>query len=230
MNGMLYGIGVGPGDPTLLTIRAKQLLEEADRIFIPVKQRQEESKAFEIVRQAVDIPKEKVVEVVFAMKRDRKEQERGWNEATKQIVTYLEKGETAALITLGDVSIYSTAFYVCDRIKKEGFCVEIVPGIPSFCAGAAQLGISLVEGKESFLVIPSFKGIDQIKQSLQLVDTLVIMKAAKYIQQIEDMIQQEGNVNAYVLSNIGMEQQYIGTLDSTREYGYLTTVILKKER
>lgn len=230
MNGMLYGIGVGPGDPALLTIKAKQLLEKADRIFIPVKQKQEESKAFEIVRQAVDIPEHKIVEVVFAMKRDRKEQERGWNEATKHIVTYLEKGETAVLITLGDVSIYSTAFYVCDRIKKEGFQVEIVPGIPSFCAGAAQLGISLVEGKESFLVIPSFKGMDQIKQSLQLFDTVVIMKAAKYIQQIEDMIQQEGNMNAYVLSNLGMEQQYIGTLDSTREYGYLTTVILKKER
>ena len=69
----------------------------------------------------IEIPKEKVIPVIFAMKRDRKEQEKGWELATKQIAAYLEQGKSGALITLGDVSIYSTAFYVCDRLKKAGY-------------------------------------------------------------------------------------------------------------
>ena len=227
MKGKLYGIGVGPGDPELLTLKAKQLLEQADYIFIPVKKIGEESKAFAIINQVLSIPKEKVVEVVFAMKKDRAEQEKGWNAAAEQIQAYLERGSMAVLITLGDVSIYSTAFYVCERLKKAGYDTETVPGVPSFCAGAALAGISLAEGKESFMVIPSLKGVEQIKQMLPFFENLVIMKAAKFIGQLEELIQKE-QVKAYVISNAGMENEYIGPLDSTRTYDYLTTVIIKK--
>lgn len=229
MKGILYGIGVGPGDPSLLTLKAKQVLEEADRIFIPVTKIGEESKAFEIVKQVVEIAQEKVVEVVFAMKRNREEQEEGWEKATKQILSYLEQGERAVLITIGDVSIYSTAFYVCDRVKKAGYEVTMVPGVPSFCAGASLAGISLVEGRESLMVIPSLKGMKQIEQVLPFFENLVIMKSARFIGQIEEMVAKQTNIKAYVLSNIGMENEYIGELDSKREYGYLTTVILKKK-
>lgn len=152
MRGKLYGIGVGPGDPSLLTLQAKKRLEEVDYVFIPVKKIGEDSKAFGIVEQVIAIPEEKVIPVIFAMKRDRKEQEKGWELATKQIAAYLEQGKSGALITLGDVSIYSTAFYVCDRLKKAGYDTEMVAGIPSFCAGASLAGISLAEGKESLMV------------------------------------------------------------------------------
>ena len=206
MRGKLYGIGVGPGDPSLLTLQAKKRLEEVDYVFIPVKKIGEDSKAFGIVEQVITIPEEKVIPVIFAMKRDRKEQEKGWELATKQIAAYLEQGKSGALITLGDVSIYSTAFYVCDRLKKAGYDTEMVAGIPSFCAGASLAGISLAEGKESF------------------------MKASRFISEIETLLEeQEETMTAYVMSQVGMEGEYIGPLDSKREYEYLTTVVIKKE-
>ena len=230
MRGKLYGIGVGPGDPSLLTLQAKKRLEEVDYVFIPVKKIGEDSKAFGIVEQVITIPEEKVIPVIFAMKRDRKEQEKGWELATKQIAAYLEQGKSGALITLGDVSIYSTAFYVCDRLKKAGYDTEMVAGIPSFCAGASLAGISLVEGKESLMVIPSLKGIEQIKQVLPFFDNLVIMKASRFISEIETLLEeQEETMTAYVMSQVGMEGEYIGPLDSKREYEYLTTVVIKKE-
>lgn len=228
MKGILYGIGVGPGDPTLLTLQAKKQIEQADRIFIPVTHLGEQSKAFEIIRQVIDIEEDKVVEVLFAMKRDRAEQRKGWEKASRQILTYLEKGEQAVLVTIGDISIYSTAFYVCDLVKKAGYPAKMLPGIPSFCAGASLAGISLMEGKESLMVIPSLKGVEQIQQILPFCDNLVIMKAGKCIREIQTIIEKEENTRAYVLSNIGMEGEYVGELDLEREYGYLTTVIIKR--
>lgn len=239
MKGKLYGIGVGPGDPDLLTLKAQRLLLLADRIFIPVKKSGEESRAFEIVRKALNLSDEKTIEVIFAMKKDRKEQEKGWERAAKQIIPYLERGEQTVLITLGDVSIYSTAYYVCDRLSKKGYEVETVSGVPSFCAGAAQAGISLAEGNESFLVVPSMKGMEHIRTLLQSIDNLVIMKAAKLIPELDQLIKERAEelkkhkkhsrkLSAYVVSNSGMEDEYIGSLDVSREYGYLTTVIIKQ--
>ena len=106
----------------------------------------------------------------------------------------------------------------------------MVAGIPSFCAGASLAGISLAEGKESLMVIPSLKGIEQIKQVLPFFDNLVIMKASRFIAEIETLLQeQEETMTAYVMSQVGMEGEYIGPLDSKREYEYLTTVVIKKE-
>lgn len=233
MSGKLYGIGVGAGDPELLTLKAKRLLFEADRIFIPVKKLGEESRAFEIIKQAMDLSKKEIVEVVFAMKKNRQEQEEGWQMAADQIAFYLDQGEQAALITLGDVSIYSTAYYVCDRLAKSGYEVETVAGIPSFCVGASQVGVSLGEGKESFVVVPSMQGEEQIRKFLTLFDSLVIMKAAKFIPTLKKLIaerEEYTDISAYVISNSGMEDEYIGALDDTREYGYLTTVIIKQKQ
>ena len=229
MKGTLYGVGVGPGDPTFMTLQAKQTIETVDKVFIPVTKLGEKSKAFEIVKQVVDVPSENVVEVVFAMKRSKEEQKIGWEEAAKQICLALDKGEHVALVTIGDVSIYSTAFYVCEIVKQRGYEAKMVTGIPSFCAGASLAGISLVEGSESLLVIPSLKGMEQIEQMLPFCDTLVIMKAGKYMEEIECLIEKESNMSAYVLSNIGLEEEYIGELDCSRNYGYLTTVIIKKQ-
>lgn len=231
MTGILYGIGIGPGDPSLVTFGAKEILEKADRICIPVKKKGEESKAFEIVKQVISIRKEQTIEeVVFAMKKDRKEQEKGWNEAKEQIKNYLDQGEDIAIITLGDVSIYSTAFYVCERIKQMGYEVKFQAGVPSFCAGASLLGISLVEGRESLTVIPAIVDEEHLREKIQLSDQIVLMKAGNKIKEIRHFVEQEGNITAYVLSNIGLEGEYIGKLDGNREYGYLTTVILKKEK
>ncbi|MCD8018835.1 MAG: precorrin-2 C(20)-methyltransferase [Clostridiales bacterium] len=146
MKGKLYGIGVGPGDPELLTLKARRLIEECDIIAVPVKKEGEESVALNIARGAVDIPEEKARKVLFTMSKDVNKRERCRQAAAEEIMIYLDAGQNVAMPVLGDVGIYSTYSYVHKRLIRAGYDVEMISGIPSFCAGASRANISIVEG------------------------------------------------------------------------------------
>lgn len=106
----------------------------------------------------------------------------------------------------------------------------MISGIPSFCAGASKANISIVEGNEGFGVIPSLKGIDQVKKSMGVFDNLVIMKVGSHVKEVYDILKAEGKEdNAIIISNVGMEGEYVGPLLPDREYGYFTTMIIKSE-
>ena len=206
MKGKLYGIGVGPGDPELLTLKAKRLIEECDIVAVPVKKEGEDSVALNIAKGSVKIPEEKIQEIVFTM------------------------GKSIAMLALGDIGIYSTYAYVHKRLLKEEYDVEMVSGIPSFCAGASKAGISIVEGNEGFGVIPSLKGIDQVEKTLGVFDNLVIMKVGSHVKEVYDLLVERGmENNALIISNVGMDGEYVGPLIPDREYGYFTTMIIKSE-
>ena len=219
MKGKLYGIGVGPGDPELLTLKAKRLIEECDIVAVPVKKEGEDSVALNIAKGAVKIPEEKIQEIVFTMAKDKTKRE-----ACRQ------EGKSIAMLALGDIGIYSTYAYVHKRLLKEGYDVEMVSGIPSFCAGASKAGISIVEGNEGFGVIPSLKGIDQVEKTLGVFDNLVIMKVGSHVKEVYDLLVERGmENNALIISNVGMDGEYVGPLIPDREYGYFTTMIIKSE-
>lgn len=229
MTGKLYGIGVGPGDAGLLTLKAKAALEAARVIACPVKEAGEESTALNIVRQAVDLSGKEIIEVVFKMAKDKAKREQCRREAAELLSGYLNKGKDIAMITLGDVSVYSTYTYVNQMIRKMGYETEIIPGISSFCSGAALAQVSLAEGNESLGVISSLKGTKNLETMLDQFDNLVVMKAGGHMDEIREILARRGlTENAVVLSNIGMENAYIGALDADREYGYFTTLIIKK--
>ena len=155
MTGKLYGIGVGPGDPELLTLKAKRILDMADVIAVPVKEAGEASTALEIIRPVVKLSGRECMEVVFQMHPDEEKRRRCRQEACQRLTGELAKGKTIAMITLGDVSVYSTYMYVNQYVAQAGFDTEIVPGIPSFCSGAAAAQLSLMEGNESLAIVPS---------------------------------------------------------------------------
>ena len=212
MKGKLYGIGVGPGDPELLTLKAKRLIEECDIVAVPVKKEGEDSVALNIAKGAVDIPEGKIREIVFTMVKDKAKREACRQAAAEEIMELLDEGKSIAMLALGDIGIYSTYAYVHKRLLKAGYDVEMVSGIPSFCAGASKAGISIVEGNEGFGVIPSLKGIDQVEKTLY------------------DLLVERGmENNAIVISNVGMEGEYVGPLIPDRAYGYFTTMIIKSE-
>ena len=101
---------------------------------------------------------------------------------------------------------------------------------PSFCAGASKAGISIVEGNEGFGVIPSLKGIDQVEKTLGVFDNLVIMKVGSHVKEVYDLLVERGmENNALIISNVGMDGEYVGPLIPDREYGYFTTMIIKSE-
>lgn len=230
MKGKLYGIGVGPGDPELMTLKAKRLIEECDIVAVPVKKEGEESVALNIARGAASVPEEKVRRILFTMNKDKAKREECRQAAAEAIMKYLDAGQSVAMPVLGDVGIYSTYSYVHKKLIQAGYEVQMISGIPSFCAGASKANISIVEGNEGFGVIPSLKGIDQVKKAMGVFDNLVIMKVGSHVKEVYDILKAEGKEdNAIIISNVGMEGEYVGPLLPDREYGYFTTMIIKSE-
>ncbi len=231
MTGKLYGIGVGPGDPELLTVKAKGMLESVDVIAYPVNRRGEESTALEIVREALDISGKRVTELLFSMDPDDSVRRICRSVAVKELAGILDEGLDVAMVTLGDVGVYSTYMYVDKEIKELGYETEVVPGIPSFCSGAAKARIPLMIGDEGLAVVSMAKNNEgSLESALSGFDNVVVMKAWNSMGALLESMERHGmgKNNATVISNIGMEGEYIGPLDTERKYGYFTTVIVKK--
>lgn len=232
MKGKLYGIGVGPGDAGLMTLRAKELLDNSQVIAYPVKKLGEDGVALEIIKQKVDISGKEIVELLFSMNPDDEVRKKCRAQAMDKVCGLLDEGKNVAMVTLGDVAVYSTYMYIDRDIQKRGYETEVVPGIPSFCHGAALARLPLMIGEESVAVASLAKRNNaKVEQILDNVDNLVIMKAFASIPAIVEMLKAR-NIpleNATVMSNVGMADEYIGPLDPAREYGYFTTVLIKKK-
>ena len=154
MQGMIYGIGVGPGDPELMTLKAARLLREVDVIAIPGKKK-ETCTAYQIALGAVpEIEEKEIIPVVFPMTKDEAVLKESHEAAVKSLTALMDQGKTVAFLTLGDVTVYSTYGYVHQKLLNLGYESVLVNGVPSFCAAAAKLGISLGEKAESIHILP----------------------------------------------------------------------------
>ena len=213
-------------------MKAKDILESCDIIAYPVKTAGEGSVALNIIKPNVDISKKEVREYVFSMNPDYAVREQGWKKAYDDICDALDSGKDIAMITLGDLSIFSTYMRIDAMIKSRGYQTQLVPGVPSFCHGASLAGVPLTMGEESLVVIPfSQSQFDKLEIALDNFENVVVMKAFKHVDQIADVAAKKGLPESCitVMSNIGMEDQYIGPLVRGREYGYFTTLLIKKE-
>ena len=173
-----YSVGVGAGDGSYITLGALRALEKADIIAVPVKKSGEKSTALEIIRKEFDTDKKEILELEFPMSSDDKTRQLSRGAAAEKIISALDSGKNIAMITLGDVSVYSTCSYVHKAVKDAGHEMEIIPGITSFCAAADKAQISLCEGNESVAIIPSLKSAN-LEKYIDDFDTIVIMKAGK---------------------------------------------------
>ena len=185
MTGKLYGIGVGPGDPELLTLKAVRIIKECDVIAVPGKEK-DETVAYKIVRQAIpEIVEKKCLEIDMPMTKDKEKLAQSHTIAFEKISKVLDSGKNVAFLTLGDPCIYSTYIYVHQKVEQAGYETEIVSGIPSFCAVSARLNQGLVERSEMLHVIPSSYGIEE---GMKLSGTRVLMKAGKKIGQVKEQV------------------------------------------
>jgi len=230
--GKLFGISVGPGEPGLLTLKAKEILDSCDIIAYPVKTAGEGSVALNIIKPNVDLSKKEIREYVFSMNPDYAVREEGWKKAYDDIAAALDSGKDIAMITLGDLSIFSTYMRIDKMIKSRGYETELVPGVPSFCHGASLAGVPLTMGEEALVVIPfNQERFEALENALENYENIVVMKAYKSVDKIADAVVSKGrDISCItVMSNIGMEDQYIGPVVKGREYGYFTTLLIKKE-
>lgn len=182
MKGILYGVGVGPGDKKLLTILAVETLKNADMIVVP--DTGGEKTALNIVSEYIE--GKKLMYCSMPMTRDAASLQESHRNSAELICAQLDKGLNLAFITLGDPTIYSTYIYVHRLVIEKGYQARIINGIPSFCAAAAKLGISLCDGKEALHIIPaSYEGVDKL---LALDGNKVLMKSGKSILNIKDKL------------------------------------------
>ena len=235
MPGKLYGIGVGPGDPELLTLKACRVLKEIDVLAIPKSRQERRSIAFEIVSQAVK-REWKIKELLLPMIQDLAQLKKHWQKASEEMVGLLNDGVDVAFVTLGDPSIYSTFTYLLRGIKEIApyIEVEIIPGISAINAMAAWVQKPLSEGEENLVVVPTICSKQEIKSHLEKFDNLVLMKASKQFNKVYQVLKERGlEKNATFISRCGFPDGfYTDNLAEIQDKSldYLSSLIVKKKR
>jgi precorrin-2/cobalt-factor-2 C20-methyltransferase len=225
MTGILYGVGVGPGDPELLTLKAVRMIKECDVIVIPTADK-DTCTAYNIVRQALpEVEHKEVISVVMPMTKDKKKLAESHLLGAGKVEEYLERGLKTVFLTLGDPTVYSTYIYIHKLILQKGYKAEIINGIPSFCAVAARLREGLVEGAEQLHIIP---GSYKTQEALTLPGTKVLMKAGSKLGEVKEQLKIL-KADAAMVENCGLEGEKIyRTLeDIPEEAGYYSLIIVK---
>ena len=229
MKGCLFGIGTGPGDPELLTIKAINTIEKCDVIAVP-KTGDGDRAAFSIVKEY--LRGKELVECGFSMAKDISIRKESRLRVADLIIEYLDMGKDVGFITLGDPTTYSTYMYLHEIITAKGYKAEIIPGITSYTAAAAQLGISLCEGDETLLVIPASQN-ERIDELLAQPGNKVIMKSGSALAEVLSKLKELGyGDKTRIACEATMETQRlynnIEEYESAAEGGYFTLVIVKE--
>lgn len=226
--GKLIGIGVGPGDTELLTLKAAKVLKTVPVVFSPKSSKEKESIALSIVRPVLkerkDYKKVMIVEPIFPMIENKEELKKVWKSASELIAQYLNTGRDVAFITLGDTSIFSTYSYV-QKILKDEYEIETIPGITSFTACAATKNEALVEQNEILTIVPKID--DRLNQVLEYSDSVVLMKASRNTSKLESKIENDKRKKEiYSVQNCTRENEKI-IEGFSHEKPYLTTTVIK---
>ena len=226
--GKLYGIGVGPGDPELMTLKAVKIIRTCHVLVLPAESK-EKCVAYQIVRRAIpEIEDKTTVCLVMPMTKDKDRLENSQREATPKVAEVLDAGKDAAFLTLGDPTVYATSMYIHQRIAGMGYRTSIVSGVPSFCAAAAKLGVSLGEKQEQIHIIPASYDVEA---AMQLPGTNILMKAGKKMPVVRQCVKEHHGWTAMV-ENCGMAEEHlwINAEDMPEHPGYYTLVIVKDRK
>ena len=226
-NGMLFSVGVGPGDPELLTLKAVRIIEGCEVIAAP-RTRSGEMLALDIVRRAVAVDGKTILPLDFAMARDPAARERDHRGAAERIAPFLAAGRDVAMLNLGDVSVYATCGYVRELLKAKGFESVMVPGVTSFCAVAARLDIALTDGDEALHILPA--GAPVAEDSLDLPGTKVLMKSGTSLPRVLDLLERKNlTSSAAMAANCGLPNEIVcrDMRAVPEDAGYFATIVVK---
>jgi len=234
-NSRLIGVGVGPGDPELVTVKGVNCLRAADVVVVPVMDTGERGRAEATVLHYV--PEEKVVRVVFALneRSDRGRREAAWDAAGERVAGLLRTHGTVAFATIGDPNVYSTFTYLAQTIQDvvPGTVVETVPGITAMQDLAARSGAVLTEGTEPLTLVPVTAGAGALKDALNGPGTVVAYKFGRQAQEVAAALRETGRLDDAVWgSALGLPDESIrpaAELDGAR-LPYLSTLIAPARR
>ena len=225
MKGKLYGVGVGPGDPKLITYKAVETIQKCQVVAVP-KSGNSEQVALNIAKEF--IKNQTLIDCYMPMIRDKQALRKQHEEVVSELKGYLDKGQDIAFLTLGDPTIYSTYMYIHRLIKEMGYETEIIPGISSICSVAAALNDSLCEGSDCLHIIPaSYKGKEDY---LDLEGTKVLMKTGKSMEKVKQHLKEKGLYErARAVECASMPNEKIHeSLDTVEESSYFSVIVVKE--
>ena len=226
MSGKLYGVGVGPGNPKLMTYLAVETIKNCPVIAVPAEGR-EHAVSYRIASGIVkNMDEKECLNLSSPMTKDSKILEENYKRVSEEIIKKLEEGKDVAYLTLGDPTIYSTYIYIQHIVKECGYDAEIINGVPSFCAVAAKLGDSLADRSEQLHIIPSNYDIEG---ALAFPGNKILMKAASKLSAVKKVLKEQG-LEAQMIENCGMEDEqiYHSVEEMPEKAAYYTTVVVKE--
>jgi precorrin-2/cobalt-factor-2 C20-methyltransferase len=229
----LFLVGVGPGDPELLTRKAERVLREVDVIAVPVTGPNEQSQALGIVREFIDDRRHQVLPLLFPMRSEKTELEPHWKEACKLVSSRLDQGKSVAFITLGDPLFYATSLYLLKGMQQDypEVPIEVVPGVSSIFAAASEGIFPLAEATEKMTILPATAGIEAIRQALQQNNTLVLLKIKPAFAETLAVLEDYPTARLLFAQHVGMPNQIILTdraAISAHTPDYLSLLIIRK--
>ncbi|MFQ5736683.1 MAG: precorrin-2 C(20)-methyltransferase [Thermodesulfobacteriota bacterium] len=235
--GTFYGIGVGPGDPELITLKAKRVIEGAGVLAVPRSRdtaSDGRSKALSILSGVVDVEGKETIELLFPMTRDAAALAGSRKEAAALLSDRLSAGVDAAFITLGDPMTYSTFSYLVPFVEAAlpGVRVRSIPGVTSFAALASRAVMPLAESDERVVIIPAADDMEEVRGALDAFDTVVLMKVNRGLDRLVGLLtEMDLLANAVLASRVGWPEEEITSDVASlvgRKLDYFSTLVVRK--
>jgi precorrin-2/cobalt-factor-2 C20-methyltransferase len=233
--GTLYGVGVGPGDPELITLKAVKVLNQVEVIFAAASSKNEYSLALENAKSHMQNGAD-VLRLDFPMTRDPGSLGMAWDKNARKVLEFLKQGNDVAFITIGDPLTYSTFGYIMQTIGEMApeVPIKVVPGITSYQAATAAAREIIAEREQTFCVISGSEGGERLKDVISQADCVVMLKVYHHLDQILDTLKDLGMENQVTLvSRCGMKDQLICKNPEElrgKKVPYLSLMIVKKEK
>ena len=236
----LTGIGVGPGDPDLLTVKAVKAIKNADTIMCPASAEDRPSIALSVVESLIDKSKnQEIVKLIFPMTKNKDILEAHWKENSKIMTEKVLSGKNVVYLTVGDPYLYSTWIYMHREISKKHpeMKITVIPGIVSMFTFASKIGISIAEGAEKVAIIPSCYDLSSVKEIAKNSEVLVFLKDGRYFDQVIELVRESGFPDDSIFAigqDLGTDKEIIRKLrlgdvnDDTLTTKYFSILVIKR--
>ena len=226
MTGILYGVGVGPGDPELMTLKAVRMIRENDIIALPGAE-PKETIAYRIAVAAVpELSEKKLIPIYMPMTHDKEDQKQYHRKGAAVLEQYLQQGKNVVFLTLGDPTVYSTFTYIQQLVEEDGYETRLINGVPSFCAAAARVNRSLGIWKEQIHIYPA---VHHLEETLPEQGTCILMKSGSRMKEARELIVRSGR-DAVMVEACGMKDEkiYYHAEEFPETAGYYSLIIARE--
>lgn len=233
MLGKLYGIGVGPGDPELITMKAYRRLMEVDVIAFPQKSKDSSSYAETIIAEFVKGGKQELLPLIFPMTKDQELLEKEWNRAVEVVSKKLQEGKDVAFVTEGDPLFYSTFIHLMKKMREVYSYIEIetIPAVSSIYGAASSLQLPLADGDDQLIIVPARNNYEAMKKVMIENDCIIFLKVAKVLPFIIDLLEELGlDKKAYLITKATAPDEKIWSIEEAKEkkVPYLSLLVVRK--